>query len=80
MTCFPSSLHQTFGNHEFDDGVENLVSFLRNLNFTVVTSNLNVSQEPKWPLSPPLFVKAKVFEVGGEKIGIVGYVLKTTPL
>ncbi|XP_067049107.1 5'-nucleotidase-like isoform X2 [Acropora muricata] len=70
----------TFGNHEFDDGVENLVSFLRSVNFTIVASNLNVSQEPKWPLSPPLFVKSKVFEVGGEKIGIVGYVLKTTPL
>lgn len=69
----------TLGNHEFDDGVENLVSFLRSLNFTVVASNLNVSQEPKWPLSPPLFVKSKVFEVGGEKIGIVGYILKTTP-
>ncbi|XP_068698294.1 snake venom 5'-nucleotidase-like isoform X1 [Montipora foliosa] len=68
------------GNHEFDDGIDNLVAFLNGLNFTVVSSNLNVSQEPKWPRSPPLFVRSKVLEVGGQKIGIVGYVLENTPL
>ena len=70
-------LQQALGNHEFDDGVDNLVSFLRQVNFTVVASNLNVSQEPKWP-NPPLFVKRKVFDVGGEKIGLVGYTLQKT--
>lgn len=71
---------QTLGNHEFDDGIDNLVFFLRRLNFTAVVSNLDVSQEPKWPRSPPLLVKSKIFNVGGEKIGLVGYVLKDTPL
>lgn len=70
---------QTLGNHDFDDGVDNLVSFLSRLNFSVVVSNLNVTQEPAWPKSPPLFVKSKVFDVGGEKIGLVGYVLEQTP-
>ncbi|RMX39597.1 hypothetical protein pdam_00004020 [Pocillopora damicornis] len=67
------------GNHEFDDGVDNLVAFLKAVNFSVVVSNLNVSLEPSWPKSPPLFVRSKVFDVGGEKIGIVGYVLQKTP-
>ena len=70
---------QTLGNHDFDDGIDNLVSFLSHLNFSVVVSNLNVTQEPKWPLSPPLFVKSTVLNVGGTKIGLVGYVLKETP-
>ena len=73
-------LQQTLGNHDFDDGVDNLVSFLSRLNFSVVVSNLNVSQEPKWPRSPPLVVKSKVINLGGERIGLVGYVLKDTPL
>ena len=72
-------LQQTLGNHEFDDGVDNLVSFLSQLNFTVVVSNLNVTQEPKWPSTPPLIVKSKVVNVGSERIGFVGYVLKDTP-
>lgn len=72
--------HQALGNHEFDDGVDNLVSFLSRLNFSVVVSNLDVTKEPKWPKSPPLFTKWKVLDVGGEKIGVVGYVLQNTPM
>ncbi|KAJ7363701.1 hypothetical protein OS493_009864 [Desmophyllum pertusum] len=68
----------TLGNHDFDDGVDNLVSFISRLNFTVVVSNLNVTHEPSWP-NPPLFVKWKVLDVGGEKIGLVGYVMQNTP-
>lgn len=71
---------QTLGNHEFDDGIDNLVFFLRRLNFTAVVSNLDVSQEPKWPRSPPLLVKSKIFNVGGEKIGVAGYVTTKTRL
>ena len=71
--------HQALGNHEFDDGVENLVSFLKEINVSVVMSNVNVSLEPRWPKSPPLFTKYKVFNVGGEKVGVVGYVLESTP-
>ena len=55
------------------------MSFLSQLNFTVVVSNLNVTQEPKWPSTLPLIVKSKVVNVGSERIGFVGYVLKDTP-
>ena len=68
---------QTLGNHDFDDGVDNMVAFLKQLNFSVVVSNLNVSKEPKW--NPPLFTTTKVLNIGGEKIGLVGYVLQSTP-
>lgn len=72
--------NQALGNHEFDDGVDNLVSFLGRVNFSVVVSNLDVSKEPTWPKTPPLFTKSKVFDVGGEKIGVVGYVLQSTKM
>ena len=72
--------NKALGNHEFDDGVDNLVSFLGRVNFSVVVSNLDVSKEPAWPKTPPLFTKSKVFDVGGEKIGVVGYVLQSTKM
>lgn len=48
------------------------------MNFSVVVSNLDVGREPTWP-DPPLFDRTKVLSVGGEKIGLVGYVLQNTP-
>lgn len=68
----------TLGNHEFDMGPPPLVTFLRALNFSVVSSNIDVSSEPKWPQREKLFNKSMVFNIGGEKIGVVGYVTKET--
>ena len=53
-----------------------LVNFLRNVNFSVVSSNLDVSKEPKWPTTGNLFNKSMILDVGGEKIGFVGYITK----
>ena len=69
---------QTIGNHEFDMGPKKLVSFLQALNFSVVSSNIDVSREPTWPKPQKLFKKSVILTVAGQKIGIVGYLTKET--
>ncbi|XP_023236967.1 protein 5NUC-like [Centruroides sculpturatus] len=63
------------GNHEFDDGVEGLLPFLENVNFPVLGCNIDVDEVP--------LLKGKILssierDVGGEKIGIIGYVTPDT--
>lgn len=72
MNRFPYDA-MCLGNHEFDNGVEGLVSFLNNITVPVVSANTDVTQEPRLQ---GLFTKSVIKSVGGEDIGIVGY---TTP-
>ncbi|XP_067145303.1 protein 5NUC-like [Centruroides vittatus] len=63
------------GNHEFDDGVEGLLPFLENVKFPVLGCNIDVSKVPS--------LKGKILssierDVGGQKIGIIGYVTPET--
>ena len=67
---------QSFGNHEFDNGVDGLVTFLTGLTFPVVAANLDASGEARLK---DLFVPSVVLEVGGQKIGVVGYISPDTP-
>uniref|UniRef100_A0A1W7RA44 5'-nucleotidase n=1 Tax=Hadrurus spadix TaxID=141984 RepID=A0A1W7RA44_9SCOR len=62
-----------FGNHEFDDGIEGLVPLLENVEFPIISCNINASREPSMKEKVPPFV---IKEVDGHKIGIIGY---TTP-
>ena len=66
----------TLGNHEFDDGPENLGNFLDGVSFPVISSNIDASAEPA---IDGKFVKSAVLEIGGEKIGLVGLTTNTTP-
>ncbi|XP_049854133.1 apyrase-like [Schistocerca gregaria] len=66
----------TLGNHEFDDKIAGLVPFLDNINFPMVVANLDISQEPRLTGK---FNKSVVIERGGRRIGIVGYMLRSTP-
>lgn len=59
----------TVGNHEFDDGPEVLRAFIDKINFPIVMSNADVSQEPS--LANKL-MKSTIVEKGGEKYGIIG--------
>lgn len=59
----------TVGNHEFDDGPEVLAGFMSQVNFPVLMSNADVSQEPA--LAGKL-AKSAIIERGGEKIGLIG--------
>ena len=71
-------LLQVLGNHDFDGGVDHVVSFLRKTNTSVILSNVDVSGEPSWPKNN-LFYQWFILTVGGEKVGLCGYMLKNTP-
>ncbi|WAR07537.1 5NTD-like protein [Mya arenaria] len=65
------------GNHEFDLGVDPLASFLGNVSFDVVSSSVDVTNEPK--LSG-LLTKSVIKNVGGENIGVIGYITPETKI
>jgi 5'-nucleotidase len=59
----------TLGNHEFDDGPAGLAPFLRMVNFPVVNTNMDFTDEPL----VGAFVKPEVIlNVGKERVGIIG--------
>ncbi|CDW54980.1 5' nucleotidase [Trichuris trichiura] len=65
----------TVGNHEFDDGDEALASFVRKLNFPVVTTNI----ETNGTVVEGLIVKEIIKEIDGAKVAILGCVTAETP-
>jgi len=66
---------QTLGNHEFDDKIEGVVPFLENVNAPFVVANIDDSEEPS---IQGKYNKSIIIEKEGRKIGIVGYILRTT--
>ncbi|XP_035669097.1 snake venom 5'-nucleotidase-like [Branchiostoma floridae] len=65
----------TIGNHEFDDGVEELV-LSEERKLSCVSANINASREPELR---SLFSPSVVLNVSGEYLGIVGYTTTDTP-
>ncbi|XP_077145899.1 5'-nucleotidase [Ranitomeya variabilis] len=70
----------SLGNHEFDNKVAGLVSpFLMNVKFPVLSANIkadsNIASNISGYIQP-----YKILDVGGEKIAIVGYTTKETPV
>ncbi|KAF0674536.1 bifunctional metallophosphatase/5'-nucleotidase [Profundibacterium mesophilum] len=59
----------TVGNHEFDDGPEVLKGFAEAINFPILMSNADISNEP---LLTDVIEKSTVIEKNGEKIGLIG--------
>lgn len=59
----------TVGNHEFDDGPEVLKGFSSAIEFPILMSNADISNEP---LLTGAIQKSVVIEKGGEKIGLIG--------
>lgn len=57
----------TLGNHEFDNGAEELAGLLRNDNATWVSTNYDVDNSPLAGLIVPYVVK----DFGGKKVGIM---------
>lgn len=75
---FFSFSFQTLGNHEFDDGIDTLVSYLEGIkSIPTVVSNLNTTAEPNLDkyLLPSL-----VLTINTTKVGIVGYLTTDTPV
>ncbi|MFD2205386.1 bifunctional metallophosphatase/5'-nucleotidase [Kiloniella antarctica] len=63
------------GNHEFDDGPENLLAFLKKAKFPVIGANTVAS--PKSVLRGQ-YASSVVLDKGGEKIGIIGALAEDT--
>ncbi len=66
----------TLGNHEFDDGPDILAEFVAGLDFPVVSSNIDCSNEP---LLADLVAPYEILEIGGREIGIVGFTTEAVP-
>ncbi|XP_025073201.1 apyrase-like isoform X2 [Pogonomyrmex barbatus] len=67
----------TIGNHEFDNKIEGLVPFLKNVNAPVVVTNIDDSEEPA---IQGLYKNSTIIERNGTKIGVIGVILSTTNL
>ncbi|KAM4713650.1 5'-nucleotidase [Anableps anableps] len=67
-----------FGNHEFDNGVEGLMKpFLQDINCTILSANI----KPDRTLASTFgttYQPYKIFEVGGQRVGVVGYTSRDT--
>ncbi|XP_033503895.1 snake venom 5'-nucleotidase [Epinephelus lanceolatus] len=68
-----------FGNHEFDNGVEGLMKpFMEQIKCPVLSANI----KPDKTLAPTFgnsYLPYKILNVGGEKVGVVGYTSRETP-
>jgi 5'-nucleotidase/UDP-sugar diphosphatase len=63
------------GNHEFDDGPEELAALIEAIEFPIISGNTNVVAEP---LLADILDQVAVIEVGGERIGIVSVLAEDT--
>uniref|UniRef100_A0A3Q3G9R7 5'-nucleotidase n=1 Tax=Labrus bergylta TaxID=56723 RepID=A0A3Q3G9R7_9LABR len=67
-----------FGNHEFDNGVEGLMKpFMENIKCPVLSANI----KPDKTLASTFgtsYLPYKILNVGGEKVGVVGYTSQET--
>ncbi|CAH1954434.1 unnamed protein product, partial [Acanthoscelides obtectus] len=64
------------GNHEFDDGIDGVVPYIKSLKHPVVVSNIDDSLEPK---IQGTYGKSIVLERNGKKIGIIGVTVSNCP-
>lgn len=68
---------QSLGNHEFDEEVEGVIPFIKNLLSPIVTANLIVKNVPELIDIPNLY-KSIVITENGVQIGIIGYLTPET--
>jgi len=70
----------SLGNHEFDDGLDDLTSFVRRVPYAVVTDNVDVG--PDWGGLQQRLLPYKVFSKTHNgvtrKVGVIGYVTPDT--
>ncbi|KAL4713020.1 hypothetical protein ACJJTC_014654 [Scirpophaga incertulas] len=63
------------GNHEFDNGIEGVVPYLKKLDSDVVTANIIDDDEPT---IQGLYKPSIIIERKDKKIGIIGVIISTT--
>lgn len=70
---------QALGNHEFDNGVDGLMTpFLRQVRFPVLSANI-VPDPSLAPTFGTSYSPFKIFSVGGQRVAVVGYTSQETP-
>ncbi|CAB3253193.1 unnamed protein product [Arctia plantaginis] len=72
-----SSSYISLGNHEFDEAVEGVVPFIRNLSSPVLAANLILEEVPELQNETNLF-KSIIITKDSIKIGIIGYLTPET--
>ncbi|KAG5325745.1 5NTD protein, partial [Pseudoatta argentina] len=68
----------SLGNHEFDNGVEGLIPFIQNATYPILTTNLDLSEEPG--LAATNLKNSTILIVNGKKIGVIGYLTPDTKI
>ncbi|KAM7368275.1 hypothetical protein PAMP_014512 [Pampus punctatissimus] len=80
---FMNKLHydaMALGNHEFDNGVEGLLKpFLQHIKCPVLSANIK-TDETLAPTFGKYYLPYKILNVGSEKVGVVGYTSRETPV
>lgn len=67
------------GNHEFDNGWEGLVSpFLQEVNCSILSANIRADSSVAHKIEG-YFQAYKIFNIGAEKVAVVGYTSRETP-
>ncbi|CAG9793356.1 unnamed protein product [Diatraea saccharalis] len=74
MNMLPHDAH-VLGNHEFDNGIEGAVPYIKALNSTVVTANMIADDEPT---IQGIYKPSTIVERNGKKIGIIGVIISST--
>ncbi|XP_029966376.1 5'-nucleotidase [Salarias fasciatus] len=68
-----------FGNHEFDNGVEGLMKpFMENIRCPVLSANIRAGPSLASTFGNS-FLPYKIFTVGDQRVGVVGYTSRETP-
>ncbi|MBF0410196.1 MAG: bifunctional metallophosphatase/5'-nucleotidase [Candidatus Riflebacteria bacterium] len=61
----------TLGNHEFDNGIQNVIEQYSKSSFPMICANIMDKETNK-----PVFAQYKIFERGGWKVGVTGIIGK----
>ncbi|XP_045774953.1 uncharacterized protein LOC123873896 [Maniola jurtina] len=69
--------HSSLGNHEFDEEVQGVIPFIRNLSCPIVTANLILNKVPELVNIPNLHNSIVILK-NGVQIGIIGYLTPET--
>lgn len=72
-------MFQAVGNHEFDNGVDGFMNpFLQEIKCSVLSANIKPDETLASTFGSSL-LPYKIFGIGNEKVGVVGYTSQETP-
>ena len=66
----------TLGNHEFDNGMDGILPFMKNTSCPIVVANLNAVNMKTEFMN--LYSPSTILNVGGKKVGVIGYITPET--